>query len=134
MLSTKMIATTDVRTNCPDSKNLTVILPVQSEFTVSVPVKVSSAKPPPAVRASVPAASPPPSMVALPTAAIGIGPVGRKAVPDRVNPQSPAALAVEQAPLAYAAGAAPRARVAKSIAVRIASVVLRIMWFLLVDR
>src|SRR5258706_13159024 len=69
-----------------------VVVPVQSAFTAYVPVKVSSAKPPPTLRDSVPETFPDASRFALPTAAMGTGPVGRMTTPESVKPYAPALL------------------------------------------
>src|SRR5207237_2396383 len=43
----KTIASTLVRTKAPDWKKFTVVVPVQFGFTLTVPLRVSLAKPPP---------------------------------------------------------------------------------------
>jgi hypothetical protein len=88
-----------VRTKTPDSKNITVVVPVQFGFTETVPLKVSLAKPPPTFLASVPETFPAVSMLNLSTAAAGTGPgpvggAGKRIVPVRVAPQLPGTVGI----------------------------------------
>src|ERR1700686_315285 len=94
---------------------LAVRVAVQSEFTVHDPMMVSLEKPPPTFLASVPEMFPAVSALTLATAAPGTGPVGRRRVPVRINPHSPAALAFEHVWAAFTAGAKVRQRAATEI-------------------
>src|SRR5207249_6714653 len=86
----KTIASTLVRTKAPDWKKFTVVVPVQFGFTLTVPLRVSLAKPPPTFLASVPETFPIASTLNLTTAAAGTGPggAGKRIVPVRVAPRS----------------------------------------------
>src|SRR5438552_3497470 len=89
----KTTASTLVRTKAPDWKKFTVAVPVQFGFTLTVPLRVSLAKPPPTFLASVPETFPIASMLNLTTAAAGTGPGGAG---KRIAPQLPAIVASEQ--------------------------------------
>src|ERR1700674_4792947 len=111
-----------------------VRLAVQSEFTVNDPVMVWLTKPPPTFVASVPETFPSASILTLPTAAPGTGPVGRRRVPVRVNPHCPAALAFEHFSAACAADAKPMQSVTTEMIISVVRAILPFMRNLLMDR
>src|SRR6266853_4800328 len=131
-LLSKTIDSTEVRTNWPDSQNLMVVVPVQSAFTAYVPVKVSSAKPPPTLRDSVPETFPAASKSALPTAAMGTPPVERMTTPESVKPKLPALLLNEHCP-AWETGVIPPRAARKSVP-PITLRIVRFMYVLLKSR
>src|SRR5262245_53191660 len=109
---------------------LTFSVPVQSAFTVVVPLIVSWATWPPVLLFCAPEKLPAASNVNLPTSAKGTAPVGKMNAPVEVYPHSPARPGVEQ--MRSSCAGATAAKLTQSMAEkRIERTILRIMFELL---
>src|SRR5439155_24792776 len=131
MLSSNTPDKTDVRTNVPDTKTLTVSVALQLALIVQVPVSVSLANSPPTLRASVPDKVPSRWRLILPAAAIGTAPA-RRSVPVPVNPYAPAAPANEHCWARADGEAMLTTNIAKTRSTSVVGPILRFITLLLI--